>query len=113
MEQNDDTDQAECERKMGRNMVERATLHRRIEALEERLLRLQNELDGCKNSVSQCNKQVPADSTAGDTQMAYSTRATIDSIRARLERVEADMRDTVDHERAAAVQRQNKNHRAE
>ena len=111
MEQKD-TAQAELERQRRRI----AQLEEHIERMRAGLDRLRQELEECRQRVSQCNKQVGTDTpaqTVGDTQMAYSTRATINAVRARLERVEADMRDTVEHERAAAIQRQSQNARVE
>lgn len=56
-----------------------------------------------------CYKKLQSNVTAEGTQMSYSTRATIESIRARLEKVEADRRETQEYERAAAIKRQNPN----
>lgn len=97
--QQDDTTRAEFERQ-----------RRRIQELEERLARLRTEIAECRTRMSECSKHLPEQNTpttVGDPQMAHSTRATIDSIRARLERVETDWRNNVEHEREAAVQRQN------
>lgn len=111
MEQND-TAQAEPERQRRRI----ALLEEHIDRMQTALDHLRREVDECKYRISVRNKQVASDATTqtvGDTQMAYSTRATIDSIRARLETVEANMRETVEHERAAAVERQAQYQRVE
>ena len=111
MEQKDTT-QAELERQLRRIGL----LDEHIERMRQGLDRVRKDLDDCKHRVSQCDKQVTSDAntqTVADTQMPYSARATIDSIRARLERVEADARASVEHERAAAVQRQSQNRNVE
>lgn len=105
MEQEHDTAQAELERQ-----------RRRIADMEAHLAHLRKALDECRVRMSECRQRaasIVTPPTTTDTQMSYSSRATIDAIRARLERVEADMRETRERERAAAIQRLNQDRRAE
>jgi hypothetical protein len=95
-------------------------LRSQIEDLRNRLHQVRVELAECRERLVQRNEQIAQSDTeqhvasddattqtAGDTQMSHSTRATIDSIRARLETVEAVNRDNVERERAAVRERQN------